>query len=92
MCDELGPKGEDYMTMYVEEAGKTSLCDVATGAGCDDKAKKYLEKMKDKGEEEQKKQLDRLENMNEGSMTDDLKQWMNKRKTILKKLLTKEEL
>lgn len=80
------------MTMYVEEAGKTSLCDVATGSGCDDKAKKYLEKMKEKGEEEQKKQLDRLENMNEGSMTADLKQWMKKRKTILKKLLTKEEL
>jgi len=91
MCDELGPKGEDYMTMYVEEAGKTSLCDVETGAGCDDKAKEYLEKMKKKGVEEQQAQLKRLENMNDGKMSPDLKQWMNKRKTILQKLLNRKE-
>lgn len=90
MCDELGPKGEDYMTMYVEEAGSTSLCSLS-GAGCDDKSKQYIEKMKEKGAEEQKKQFDRLSKMDEKSMTPDLRQWLNKRKKILKQFLDAEK-
>lgn len=90
MCDELGPKGDDYMTMYVEEAGKTSSCSL-TGDGCDDKSKKYIEKMKEKGAEEQQKQFDRLMKMNENAMTPDLKQWLNKRKKILKQFLDAEK-
>jgi len=90
MCDELGPKGDDYMTMYVEEAGKTSLCSLS-GAGCDDKSKKYIEKMKEKGAEEQKKQFDRLSKMDENSMTPDLRTWLNKRKKILEQFLDAEK-
>lgn len=90
MCDELGPKGDDYMTMYVEEAGKTSLCSLS-GAGCDEKSQKYIEKMKEKGAEEQKKQFERLSKMDEKSMTPDLRTWLNKRKKILKQFLDAEK-
>jgi len=90
MCDELGPKGEDYMTMYVEEAGKTSLCSL-TGDGCDEKSKKYIEKMKEKGLEEQKKQFERLDKMDENSMTPELREWLNKRKKILQQFLSEKE-
>jgi len=94
MCDELGPKGEDYMTMYVEEAGKTSLCSL-DGKGCSDKQRAYIDKMQAKGAEEQQKQLERLSKMKETSMTPDLKDWLKARKKILTMLLgadAKEEL
>lgn len=93
MCDELGPKGEDYMTMYVEEAGKTSLCSLS-GDGCDEKSKKYIEKMKAKGPEDREKELVRLKGMDGQSMKPELKQWLDKRKKILQQFLSekKEEL
>lgn len=90
MCDELGPKGDDYMTMYVEEAGKTSACSLS-GKGCDDKSKAYIEKMKGKGPEEQLKQFERLNKMDGSSMTPELKQWLDKRKKILKQMVEAEK-
>jgi len=89
MCDELGPKGEDFMTLYVEEAGKTSLC-ALDGKGCSEKQSAYIAKMREKGADEQKKQFERLSKMNEGSMTPDLKQWLQARKKILQQLLDAE--
>jgi len=92
MCDELGPKGTDYMTLYVEEAGMTSLCSLS-GSGCDEKSKKYIERMKARGRGAQQKQFDRLNKMDERAMTPELGQWLNKRKKILKQFLAlKEEL
>lgn len=85
MCEELG--NDDYMTAYVEEAGSTSLCDIESGNGCDDKSLKYIDKMKAKTTEDHKKQYDRLAVMEGESMKADLKAWLKKRKKILKQFL-----
>jgi len=89
MCDELGPKGEDYMTQYVEEAGKTSLC-ALDGKGCSAKQSVYITKMRERGADAQQKQLERLEKMKATSMTPELKQWLLARKKILSMLLAAE--
>jgi len=94
MCDELGPKGEDFMTLYVEEAGKTSLC-ALDGKGCSERQKAYIEKMRGKGADAQTAQLERLQKMDENAMTPQLKDWLTQRKKILRRLLddaAKEEL
>ena len=88
MCDELGDI--KYMTEYVEEAGHTSSC-ALDGTGCDDRQKKYIEKMKEKGADEQKQQLERLAGMKEKDMAPGLRDWKQKREKILHQLL-KEEL
>jgi hypothetical protein len=87
MCDELG--NEENMMAYIEDYGNTSLCIVKGEGypGCDDKEKGYIEKMSAKSPDEIKGQLDRLEKMDGGSMTDDLRRWMMKRKKILKQLV-----
>jgi len=36
---------DDYMTAYVEEAGKTSLCSADSGAGCSDREKEFIAKV-----------------------------------------------
>ena len=90
MCDELGPKGEDYMSMYVEEAGGTSLC-ALDGSGCSERQVKYIEKMKEKGLEAQQKQYKRLDGMQDKDMTPELKEWKNKRKKILQQLIKAAE-
>lgn len=89
MCDELGPKGEDFMTLYVEEAGKTSLC-ALDGKGCSEKQSAYIAKMRGKGADAQRAQLERLSKMDERSMTPELKEWLSARKKILKMLLDAE--
>eukprot|EP00483_Globobulimina_turgida_P001957 UN01959 len=89
MCDELGD--EEYMTAYIEEAGKTSLC-ALDGNGCDERQIKYIEKMKEKGLEEQQRQLARLEGMNDKVMAPQLKDWMKKRKKILQQFVQQDEL
>jgi len=89
MCDELGPKGEDFMTLYVEEAGKTSLC-ALDGKGCSEKQSAYIAKMRGKGADAQRAQLERLTKMDERSMTPELKEWLSARKKILKMLLDAE--
>ena len=42
VCDEL--KQRKYMKAYVEEAAGTTLCDVASLAGCEDGEKDYIAK------------------------------------------------
>lgn len=86
MCDELGD--EEMMTAYIEEYGKTSICSVETGDGCDEKEKDYIEKFKGKNEEEVLMQLKRLEGMTSSSMKPDLKRWLVKRKKILSQLVS----
>lgn len=85
MCDELGPN-HDYMMDYVMEAGNTSLC-ALDGAGCDEKSLKYLEKFKGKTREEKEAQLERLEGIEGSSMKANLKDWLKKRKRLLKTML-----
>ena len=86
MCDELGGDGELLMA-YIEEAGNTSLCSVTDGAGCDEKEKGYIDKMKGKTVEEHKAQLERIAKMEDGSMKPELKRWMMKREKILAQLV-----
>jgi len=71
MCTELG--NDEYMMAYVEEAGKTSLCSVATSKGCSEKETKYIASMGGKDGAEVAKQLARLEGMAGSSMKPDLK-------------------
>lgn len=84
MCDELGDI--DYMTAYIEEAGKTSLCAI-DGSGCDERSAKYMAKMKVKSKKELEDQLKRLEGMEGKEMKQDLKQWVRARKKLLKVLM-----
>jgi len=91
MCDELGD--EEMMTAYIEEYGKTSLCSVETGDGCDEKEKAYIEKVKVMSEDVVKAQLTRLESMAGSSMKPDLKRWLIKRTKILSQFASaKDEL
>jgi len=91
MCDELGD--EEMMTAYIEEYGKTSLCSVETGDGCDEKENDYIEKVKTMSEDVVKAQLTRLESMAGSSMKPDLKRWLIKRKKILSQFASaKDEL
>merc|ERR1711907_379837 len=64
-------------------------CDPATGTGCNDKEKAFVEKMKSKDAEALKKELKRLEGMNGGAMKPELQEWMVRRINVLTKL-TKE--
>ena len=61
MCTELGP-GKPYLQQYVEEAGGTSLCAVATKKGCTEKEAKFIDTWNAKGasQEEIAKQAPRL--------------------------------
>ena len=59
MCTELGP-GKPYLQEYIETAGTTALCSVATSDGCNDRQRKYVEKMKAAGADGVAKQLARL--------------------------------
>jgi hypothetical protein len=85
MCQELG--NENTMIEYVEEYGKTSLCNVETTKGCDSKEMDYIAKMKSKANEEWKGQIERLDSMEGSSMTPELMQWIKKRKKILNQLV-----
>jgi len=91
MCDELGPK-EDYMVEYVLEAGKTSLCDAGTGAGCSDKEKDYAAKWSAKSAPDVAAQDVRLEGMLASSMKPEALKWLKERRAILKQLGAKAEL
>jgi len=83
MCQELGD--EEYMIGYVEEYG--FLCDVATEKGCSEKEVAYAAKMKAKTGDEISEQIERLESMDQSSMTPDLFKWLEQRKKILKQLV-----
>jgi hypothetical protein len=86
MCDELGNK--DYMFDYVEEYGKTSLCDVTTKAGCNEKSSAYIDKISALSNEEMMNTLDRLENMDGAKMKPELHLWMTARKKIISQLMS----
>jgi protein disulfide-isomerase A6 len=58
---------------------------------CSEKEKSYIEKMKQKSQEDIKKQLGRLEGMKGESMKAELKRWLNQRLAILKELSAKVE-
>jgi len=83
VCDELGD--DDYMIAYVEEAGSTALCNL-DGAGCNEKEKKYIEKMKKLTTEHYEDELDELESIDRPNLHPDTKDWITTRKRILKKL------
>mmetsp|Transcript_26045 Transcript_26045/g.57078 ORF Transcript_26045/g.57078 Transcript_26045/m.57078 type:complete len:95 (+) Transcript_26045:602-886(+) len=85
MCQELGNK--DLMIDYVEEYGDTSLCSVTTEKGCDEKEIGYIAKMKSKTDEELRSEVERLESMEESSMTPELFKWLKQRRKILKQLV-----
>jgi hypothetical protein len=87
MCTELGK--EDNMIAYIEQAGMTSLC-ALDGTGCDEKSLKYLDAMKEKSVEDQKKEFERLEKMQESDMTPQLKDWLNKRIRLMNILLQEQ--
>jgi len=84
MCEELG----DFSRMvdYVEEAGGTSLC-ALDGKGCDERSLEYLEKMKGKSKAELQAQLERMQGMDGSPMEKQLRDWVNKRKKMVKMLL-----
>ena len=84
MCVELG--NSQYMEAYIEEYGNTSLCSVADGAGCDDREKEYIDRMKAKSEEDVTAQLSRLKAMEGESMKPELAVWVKKRRKILAQL------
>jgi len=86
MCTELGP-GKPYLQEYVMEAGGTSLCKVATKAGCSDKETKFITLWQGKNDAALvDKQIKRLTGMKGGSMKAELKEWINQRLAILKQL------
>ena len=84
MCDELGD--EATMEAYVEEYGKTSLCSVGSGEGCDEKELGFIAKAGALDFEAQRAQLKRLEGMEAKPMKPELLAWLKKRKKILKQL------
>lgn len=85
MCTELGD--EDNMVDYVEEYGKTALCSVDTEKGCSEKEIAYITKMKAKSGNEVTAQIERLESMENSSMTPELFKWLKQRQKILKQLV-----
>ena len=92
MCTELGP-GKPYLQEYIETAGTTALCSVATSDGCNDRQRKYVEKMKAAGADGVAKQLARLGKMSGGAMKPELQLWLAQRIGILRQLApAKEEL
>jgi hypothetical protein len=87
MCDELGPK-EEYMQLFIEEAGGASLCSITDSEkGCSDQQKKFISKWGDKGKDELQKQFDRLSGMVEkdgSSMKAEARTWAKQRLNIVK--------
>lgn len=93
ICEELGD--EETMMGYIEEYGNTSTssCSVIDLNGCTEKEVGYIAKIKEKSQEEQQIQLDRLEKMmakeeNKSSIKPELMVWIKKRINILKQVLT----
>jgi ABC-type uncharacterized transport system ATPase subunit len=68
------------------EAELEAKCDVKDPAGCNDKEKAYIEKMKVKSSADRVKQITRLEGMAGESMKADLKAWLRQRLHILRSL------
>jgi len=93
MCDELGPKG-GLLQAYIEEAGNTSEnpCSIEPPyKGCNEKQIKFVTLFAEKSKEDVIKQTDRLNQMKEKPMADNLKSWLRQRLAILKKFSAKFE-
>merc|ERR1719499_2870676 len=58
MCDELGD--EQYMQLYVEEMGNTSLCKVDSPSQCSEKETDFIAKWKDETPDKIAAELKRL--------------------------------
>lgn len=84
MCDELGDLS--YMEAYVTEAGKTSLCAVATGKGCTEKELTFIEAWKEKDPADISSQYRRLAAMRGNKVKASLAEWISQRIAILKQL------
>mmetsp|Transcript_34581 Transcript_34581/g.75585 ORF Transcript_34581/g.75585 Transcript_34581/m.75585 type:complete len:95 (+) Transcript_34581:426-710(+) len=85
MCDELG--NQEHMQAYVEQYGKTSLCNIETYQGCSDKEKTYIEKRKSDNFDTLNTQYERLQGMTGNKMAPDLMKWLNQRIAIQKKFI-----
>ena len=84
MCDELGDAAN--MQAYVEEAGSTSLCDLESGEGCEEREVEFHAKWKGAGAEAVGAEKARLEKMAGGKMKPELQQWLSKRLNVLSKI------
>lgn len=83
ICQEL--RDNENMIDYVEEYGNTHLC-ATDGSGCTEKELDFLEKMKASAKDELAQQHEKLEGMMEKPMVDHLRDWVVRRKRIVKKL------
>lgn len=81
MCTELG--NDDNMRAYVEEAGKTALCNILATDGCSEKEKEYIAVWTEKSADEVTAQKQRLEKMGQGKMKPSLLQWVKQRLGVL---------
>jgi protein disulfide-isomerase A6 len=80
-----GGRDLDSLKSFVEE-NLSAKCDVSTLDDCDDKQKKYIEKMKAKSAGERTKELERLKSMSDTSVAADKKAWMAQRTALLKEM------
>jgi len=83
------------MREYVEEAGSTSPCVLATQDSCIEKELEFAEKWKGKPGAEIAAQVERLKGMAAGSMKPELRKWLGQRLNVLSQLgalTAKEEL
>jgi len=78
-----GGRDIDTLKTFVEDT-LSSKCDVSTLEDCDDKQKKYIEKMKAKSKEDRATELERLQGMSGSSVAADKKAWMAQRTALLK--------
>merc|ERR1712100_668092 len=91
-------KGGDVLIFQMEiqkiKGGKkpADKCDPETLKGCNDKSKTYVEKQQGATAEKRKSELKRLENMKNGEMKPDAKNWLMSRIKILGKMVKKDEL
>jgi len=74
------------MEAYVTEAGKTSLCAVATGKGCSEKELEFIEKYREAGTADVSAQYRRLSAMAGNKVKPALAEWIAQRIAILKQL------
>jgi protein disulfide-isomerase A6 len=88
--DYQGGRDFDSLKQFVEE-NLEAKCNVNDLENCNEKEKSYIEKMKQKSQEDIKRQLGRLEGMKGESMKAELKRWLNQRLAILKELSAKVE-
>mmetsp|Transcript_31059 Transcript_31059/g.71580 ORF Transcript_31059/g.71580 Transcript_31059/m.71580 type:complete len:171 (-) Transcript_31059:421-933(-) len=88
ICKELGDR--DFMIDYIEQYGNTVLCGV-DGRNCNEKELKFLGKVKAYSEADLEKELTRLDEMETKGMKKSLKDWILRRRRILRKLLASSD-